>query len=74
MERIKLNLTDSVYELCKIHPDIIDILINLGFEDIIKPGMLQTAGRVMTIPKGAAVKKIDMVKIQQAFLEKGYEV
>ena len=74
MERIKLDLTDSVYELCKIHPDIIDILINLGFEDIIKPGMLQTAGRVMTIPKGAAVKKIDKEVIQQTFLEKGYEV
>ena len=34
MERIKLDLKDSVYELCKIHPDIIDILINLGFKDI----------------------------------------
>ncbi len=74
MERIKLDLKDSVYELCKIHPDIIDILINLGFKDIIKPGMLQTAGRVMTIPKGAASKKIDMEVIRQAFLEKGYEV
>ena len=74
MERIKLDLNDSVYELCKNHPDIIDILINLGFTDIIKPGMLQTAGRVMTIPKGAAAKKIDMEVIQQAFSEKGYEV
>ncbi|MFT4006976.1 MAG: DUF1858 domain-containing protein [Lacrimispora sp.] len=61
-----------VYELVTEYPEIKDILFELGFEDIIKPGMLQTAGRFMTIPKGAAMKKIDMTKIEEVFREKGF--
>ena len=34
-----------------------NILAEIGFVDILKPGMLNTAGRFMTIPKGAAMRK-----------------
>jgi uncharacterized lipoprotein YehR (DUF1307 family) len=36
--------------------------------------MLNTAGRFMTIPKGAAMKSISMDKIEQMLKEKGYTV
>lgn len=61
-----------VYELVTEYPEIKDILFELGFEDIIKLGMLQTAGRFMTIPKGAEMKKIDMARIEEVFREKGF--
>lgn len=34
--------------------------------------MLNTAGRFMTIPKGAAMKKIDMELIKKTLCDKGY--
>lgn len=69
-----VDLTKSVYEICGAHPDIIEIMKELGFESITNPGMLNTAGRFMTIPKGAAMKKIPMDKIKDALREKGYEI
>ncbi len=70
----RIDLGQTVYALCKEYPDIITILSEIGFEDIQKPGMLNTVGRFMTIPKGAAMKKIDLAFVKQAFASHGYEV
>lgn len=67
-----LDLSKSVYEMCKIYPELPDLLYELGFTDIKKPGMLSTAGRFMTIEKGAAMKKLDLERIKAFFREKGY--
>ncbi|NLK74811.1 MAG: DUF1858 domain-containing protein [Clostridiales bacterium] len=69
-----VDLSKTVYELCSTNPEIIDILIELGFKDIAKPGMLQTAGRIMTLSKGAAMKKIDLNTIKETFKNHGYEI
>ena len=69
-----INLTKSVYELCREDPDIIEIMKALGFDKIAAPGMLNTAGRFMTLPKGAAMKGIPMEKVREAFAEKGYDL
>lgn len=69
-----IDLSKSVYELCKENPEIVDIMKDLGFEKITDLAMLKTAGRFMTIPKGAAMKQIPMVKIKEAFAAKNYEL
>ncbi len=46
----------------------------LGFTDITKPGMLNTAGRFMTLPKGAAMKGISLDAIKAAFEKSGFTV
>ncbi len=69
-----LDLNQSVYELCMADSDIIAILKELGFKDIANPGMLATAGRFMTIPKGAAMKKIDLEQIKYEFAQHGYVI
>lgn len=69
-----IDLSKSVYEICKGSPDVVAIMKELGFDSITNPGMLQTAGRFMTIPKGAAMKNIPMEKIKEAFAAKGYEL
>lgn len=69
-----IDLNKPVQKLCAEHPELIDIMRELGFTDIIKPGMLATAGRFMTIPKGAAMKKIDMETIRQTLEGRGYEI
>lgn len=53
-----INLNHTVYELYQEYPEILEILKELGFHDIVKPGMLQTAGRFMTIPKISLVYRI----------------
>lgn len=68
-----LDLSLPVQKLCAKFPELIDILYKLGFTEITKPGMLATAGRFMTIPKGAAMKRIDMDTILEALGESGFE-
>jgi hypothetical protein len=70
----QLKLSKSVYELCSEYPELLNLLATIGFKDITKPGMLSTMGRFMTIPKGAAAKKIDLNFIIQTLQENGYEV
>lgn len=69
-----LDLTKSVHDLVQEYPEVSQIMFDLGFTDIVKPLALHTAGRVMTIPKGAAVKGIDLQTIVQAFEAQGFEV
>ncbi|NLY96172.1 MAG: DUF1858 domain-containing protein, partial [Clostridiaceae bacterium] len=47
-----IDLSKSVYEICKEYPEVVDIMRDLGFENITNPAMMKTAGRFMTIPKG----------------------
>lgn len=74
MEDRIINLNRSVYELCNEFEGLSEILHDLGFVDIVKPGMLHTAGRFMTIKKGAVMKKISMEKIKETFSQYGYKV
>lgn len=69
-----INLKDSIYDICNENPEIVDIMYGYGFHDIVKPGMLKTAGRFMTIPKGAAMKKLDLEVIKKDLINKGYEI
>ncbi|HOB64040.1 MAG TPA: DUF1858 domain-containing protein [Clostridia bacterium] len=74
MDEKIIDLTKTVHELVKSNENIKDILAEIGFTDILKPGMLATAGRFMTIPKGAAFKKIDMSRVKEAFIARGYKI
>lgn len=69
-----IDLSKSVFELSKEHPELVEIMKELGFKDIASPGMLNTAGRFMTIPKGAALKGIEMDKIKEMLASIGYKV
>lgn len=69
-----LNLDRTVYELCSGDPEVSEILKEAGFADVTKPGMLNTAGRFMTIPKGAQLKRINLEDIKRIFSEHGFRV
>ena len=53
----ELDLSKSLFDLVTLYPEIKDLMYKLGFEAIAKPGMLQTAGRYVTIPKGAKMNQ-----------------
>ncbi len=69
-----INLNKTIYDIAGEYPEIVEILAELGFSDIEKPGMLQTAGRFMTLPKGAALKKISLEHMKEILEEKGYHI
>lgn len=69
-----IDLNKSVFELCSDYPELTALLASIGFQDITKPGMLAMAGRLMTIPKGAAMKKIDLDSIKETLSAHGYQV
>ena len=72
--RRPLDLGRSVHDLCGQYPELLEILRSLGFADIVKPGMLQTAGRFMTLPKGARVHGIPLETLRERLENEGFEV
>ncbi len=70
----RIDLGRSVHALCSEYPELLELMKDMGFKDIVMPGMLSTAGRIMTIPKGAAMKKIDLNVIIERLKSEGFDV
>ena len=68
----KLDLSKSVYDLVKEYPEVIDIMKSLGFSEITNKVMLNSVGKIMTIPKGAKMKGVSMIDIVGAFMKAGF--
>ncbi|MBR2824919.1 MAG: DUF438 domain-containing protein [Solobacterium sp.] len=69
-----IDLNKTVFELITEYPEMKDIMIELGFQEITNPTTLKTMGKIITIPKGAKINKIPMDKIISSFTSKGFEV
>ncbi|MEH6888506.1 DUF1858 domain-containing protein [Bacillus sp. JJ864] len=69
-----IDFSQTVCDLANKHPEIIPILKELGFEQITKPGMLNTAGRVMTIPNGCRMKGISFDVVKKTFENNGFNI
>lgn len=72
MELKKIDLKETVFNLCRENPEIIDALKAAGFTDIVNPVMRNTAGRVMTLEKGIKFKKVDIEYLKKVLNEHGY--
>lgn len=70
----EIDFSNTLFELVTEYPEVKQIMAELGFNAINQPGMLQTAGRYMTIPKGAQMKKIPLEQIITAFEKSGFIV
>lgn len=69
----QIDLNQSVYTLVKQYPELKDIMADLGFTEVTKKAMLNSVGKVMTIPKGAKMKHISMIDVARALLANGFE-
>ena len=70
----EINLDQSLLSLVTTYPELIDILYDIGFTQIKAPGMLQTAGRFMTLRSGCELRKIDLNKLIIILKENGYKI
>ena len=71
---MEIDFSKSLYEIVSQYPEMKEIMVGICFKEITKPGMLQTAGRYMTMPKGSKMKKIPLATIIQAFEEAGFQI
>ena len=70
MKEITTNMT--VFQMIEIYPETKELLIDLGLNGVENPLMLRTAGKKMTIQKGAQFKKIPWEKVEILFNEHGF--
>lgn len=67
-----IGINQTISDIVQKYPEVSLIMQQLGFTDIIKPMMLKTAGKYMTLEKGARLKKKDIEDIKKKFEENGF--
>ena len=70
----ELDLSRSVHDLAAQNPGFTQVMASIGFTDITKPAALETVGRVMTVPRGCAIKGISLDDAVRAFEDAGFVV
>lgn len=70
----EINLDQTLSSIVSQYPELIDILYDIGFTQIKVPGMLQTAGRFMTLRNGCELRKIDVNVLSIELKKNGYEI
>ena len=69
-----LDLSRTVHDLVTDYPELKDVMAGIGFPDIAKPMALNSVGRVMTIPKGCAIKGYDLGEVTAKLEAAGFTV
>lgn len=69
-----IDLSKPVAQTLKEHPEVKDILVELGFKPLANPAMLNTVGKVTTLKAGSKMTRIPLAKIKQTLEFNGYEV
>ncbi|MGT2947807.1 DUF1858 domain-containing protein [Streptococcus devriesei] len=69
-----IDLSKPVAQTLKEHPEVKDILVELGFKPLANPAMLNTVGKITTLKAGSKMTRIPLAKIKQTLEFNGYEV
>ena len=69
-----IYLEDSVYTTLQNHPEVKDLLIELGFTPLSQQQMVQTVGRITSLKKGSKIAKIPLDTIIRQLELNGYIV
>ena len=69
-----IDLSKPVAQTIKEHPEVKDILVELGFKPLANPAMLNTVGKVTTLLAGSKMARIPLEKIKHTLEFNGYEV
>ncbi|MRI82043.1 DUF1858 domain-containing protein [Fundicoccus ignavus] len=69
-----IDLNVAVYDVVKKNPEVIDLLVELGFKPLKNPMMLNSIGRTTTIKKGAKLIGLSLDEIKQTLEWNGYIV
>ena len=73
MEKI-ISINDSIYNIVSRYKEVITVMEILGFEGMTNKSTIGTAGRIMSLAKGAKFKNIDINIIKNEFEKHGFIV
>lgn len=68
------DLNKTLYDLTTEHPEIIEVLFELGFMGVKNPVMRETHGKQMTVKTGCGHLGLDLEQVAAALRAKGYTV
>lgn len=69
-----IDLNQPVATLLANHPELLDILVELGFTPLANPAMRATLGRVTSLKRGSALTGIPLETIIRTLTSHGYEI
>jgi hypothetical protein len=67
-----INLDHTLFELINEYPELLEILYDFGFTQIKALGMLNTAGRFMTLRMGCDLRKLSLENLSIILKKLGY--
>lgn len=70
----EIDLNKSVHDLTEAHPELIEILKEMGFLGVANPVVRKTLGRMTTIPEGCKKQGKDLNEVIKILEEKGFSV
>lgn len=69
-----IDVNESVYNVIEKNPELLPLLVELGFKPLNNPTMLNSLGRMTSIRKGSKLINQPLGKIVQELQWNGYEV
>ena len=69
-----IYLEDSVYTTITEHPEVKDLLVEIGFNPLNQPQMVHTVGRITNLIKGSKIAKVPLETIVETLEMNGYIV
>ena len=70
----EINLHQPIKTFADQYPEFTEDMAEIGFNRIKIPGMLDTVGRLMTLPMGCRAMGFDLEEVKEKLRLKGYEV
>ena len=69
-----VDFNKTVLENVTAHPEAVDVMTSLGFDEITKPGRLESVGSVVTLNMGSQMRHVPLDKMVAAFEAAGFDV
>ncbi len=69
-----VDLSLPVYDTLKQHPELLDLLIQLGFKPLSNPTMRESVGRLVSLNKGCEMIHLSKEQLIQELEWNGYTV
>ncbi|MBM7636517.1 DUF1858 domain-containing protein [Streptococcus saliviloxodontae] len=69
-----IDLSRPVADIIAEHPEVKEILIELGFKPLANPAMLNTIGKITSLKSGSRLANVPLDKIRQTLEWHGYDV
>ena len=69
-----IDVSIPVAQVIDQHPEVLDLLVELGFKPLANPIMRNTVGRKVSLKQGLKLEGTPMEKIVRTLEANGYEV